>query len=112
MFGLHNYRKEFAGLMTGQLAAWYRKTGEEQYKKEYTRRLRYISFSKDEAEKMLGFEMSCLSDYSEAVLTGEGYTDSAYFDLRNVLLASDYSSYIGHHVFTISEITKICDEAA
>lgn len=112
MFGIHNHKKEYASLMTGQLLAWYKKTGEEQYKKEYIRRLRYIGFSKDQAETLFDHELKSLTEYSVNVLTGQGYIDSAYFDLKNVLLASDYQSYIDHNMFTVSEIAKICDEAA
>ena len=111
MFGIHDYKKEYSELLTGQLAAYYKASGEEQFRKEYLRRLKYLGFSRKQAEDMFEYELSVISDVSAGLLTDDNYVESDYFDMKSKLLESPYESYIEHKMFTVSEITKICDEA-
>lgn len=112
MLGIHNYKKESRDLMTGTLAAIYGKTGDAHYKKEYIRRLKYIGFSGDDAEKMLDYEVGITKEYVNDLLADPKYIYTDYFDFSKPILSADRKTYAEQQIFTVSEVSKICDEAA
>ncbi|MGM9522182.1 MAG: hypothetical protein ACI3VB_06875 [Oscillospiraceae bacterium] len=98
-------------LMTGQLVAFFKKTWQEAYRKEYLRRLEFIGFSSTEATNMFMYESMILKQTSIERLCRPDYVRAWYFNLKNVLLTEGKDYYISHQAFLCSEITKIWDEA-
>lgn len=111
MLGIHNHKKEYAPLMTGQLAALYSVTGDASFRKEYLRRLKMLGFNRKQAETMMSYETDLMGEDTARALSDGSYLLSDYFDMKNMLLQAPYESYIEHRMFTVSEITKIHDEA-
>ena len=102
---------EFDPLMTGQLIALYKKDHEQKYMDEYIRRLVHIGFSKDEAFNLFTNESLNMKHDSIELLQSPTYLTDFYFSLKEKLLPFDKDYYVEHRFFTVTEITKIWDEA-
>ncbi len=102
---------EFDSLMTAQLIAYYKKDFDKKYMNEYIRRLVHIGFDENEAFNLFTNESMNMKHESIGLLQRPTYITDFYFNLKNRLLPMDNSYYIEHRMFSVSEITKIWDEA-
>ncbi len=98
-------------LTTGTLAATYAKRQDATLKREYLRRLMYIGFDAESAEKMFAYELSILTEAAKESLSDPEYMDGWYFGMEEVLLSGGIQAQIDHQVFLVTEVTKIWDEA-
>lgn len=103
--------KEIDPLMTGQLIALYKKEHEQKYMDEYIRRLVHIGFNENEALNLFTNESMNMKHDSIALLQSPTYLNDFYFSLKEKLLPLDKDYYVKHRSFTVTEITKIWDEA-
>ncbi len=98
-------------LTTGTLVATYAKRQDETLKREYIRRLMYIGFDEESANKLFAYELSILTEEAKESLSDPEYMDGWYFGMEEVLLAGGIQTQIEHQVFLVTEVTKIWDEA-
>lgn len=101
----------FQCLTTGTLVATYKKRQDETLKKEYLRRLVFIGFSPEEAEKLFDYELRILTPQALESLSDPEYMDGWYFSMQDVLLSGGLQAQIDGQVFLVTEVTKIWDEA-
>ncbi len=102
---------EFDSLMTVQLIAYYKKEFDKKYMNEYIRRLVHIGFDENEAFNLFTNESMNMKHESIDLLQSPTYITDFYFNLKNKILPLDNKYYIEHRMFSVSEITKIWDEA-
>lgn len=107
----HSDTNEFDAFMCAQLIVFYKMERDKKYMDEYIRRLVHIGFTKGEAFNLFTNESMNMKHDSIALLQNPDYITAFYFDLQHKLLAFDNAYYIEHRMFTVSEITKIWDEA-
>lgn len=101
----------FDPLMTGQLVALYKTTHNKDYANEYERRLKHIGFTESETKNLFMFELMTLKHDHVQMLIDRNYLADNYFNLKNCMLPQENLYYIEHQIFSVSEITKIWDEA-
>lgn len=104
-------RNEFDPLMTAQLIALYKKDFDKKYMDEYIRRLVSIGFGEEEATNLFIFESMIMKHDSITMLQSPDYLCGYYFGLQSPFLTHKHDYYVEHQMFTVSEVTKIWDEA-
>ncbi|MBQ5952357.1 MAG: ribosomal protein L7/L12 [Lachnospiraceae bacterium] len=102
---------EFKDIMTGSLAALYKKTHEEKYSEEYMRRLCRIGFSEAQAKNLFLFEVMILKESRTDILADRQYLYYQAIDPTRVPLPEGDAWHIAHQSFLLSELVKIWDEA-
>lgn len=98
-------------LMTAQLVALYKTTNSKEYSEEYERRLKYIGFEDNEVKSLFMLELMMLKHDHIQILADSNYLVNNYFNLKTPMFPMDYTYYVEHQMFLVSEITKIWDEA-
>lgn len=98
-------------LMTAQLVALYKTTHSKEYCDEYERRLEHIGFENKEAKSLFLLELMMLKHDHIQTLIDDNYLVNNYFNLKTPVFPMDYTYYVEHQTFLVSEITKIWDEA-
>ena len=104
-------QKMLDALMTAQLVALYKTTHNKEYSDEYERRLEHIGFENKEAKGLFLLELMMLKHDHIQILTDDNYLVNNCFNLKTPVFPMDYTYYVKHQTFLVSEITKIWDEA-
>lgn len=103
--------QEFRTIMTSQLVAFWIDTNNENYKKEYLRRMKICQVSDEIAEKTFDFENSILKRIPRPEMLNPNFIAMGLFSLTSLALPEKVTYYETHFDYPFSYVVKLSDEA-